>query len=140
MDDRFLSDNQPVRKVMEKEGISFVAFSPLGKGLLLGKYSKDKLPEFEEGDHRRNSKEFKYEFLASLEPKIKKLKEIFGDTQENLVRAALQYLLSFEVTGAVIPGFRNLEQVKMNLSATDNPLNDEEVAGIKNIFRDMQKY
>ncbi len=36
--------------------------------------------------------------------------------------------------GAVIPGFRNLKQVKINLSAMDKPLTDEEFQFIDQVF------
>jgi aryl-alcohol dehydrogenase-like predicted oxidoreductase len=36
--------------------------------------------------------------------------------------------------GAVIPGFRNLHQVKINLSAMDKPLTDEEFQFIDQVF------
>ena len=49
---------------------------------------------------------------------------------------ALQYLLHYKVVGAVIPGFRNLKQVKANLAQADNPLSDEEFNFIKEVFKD----
>ncbi len=136
MGDGFLADGTPVRKLLEENQISFVAFGPLGQGLLLDKYDKKNPPKFEEGDHRRGSDKFSAENLAKLEPKLEKLKEKFGGSNEELARAALQYLLHYKVVGAVIPGFRNLKQVKVNLSAADNPLNDEEFEFIKTVFSD----
>ena len=47
---------------------------------------------------------------------------------------SLQYLLHHSFVGAVIPGFRNLNQVKINLSAMDKPLTDEEFEFINNVF------
>ena len=58
---------------------------------------------------------FKPENLEKLEPKIEKLKNKFGPSNQELSRAALQYLLYYKQVGAVIPGFRNLDQVKSNL-------------------------
>ncbi len=134
MKDGFLAEGTPVRKIMEENKISFVAFSPLGKGLLLDKFSKNNPPNFADGDNRKDSNEFSAEALAELEPKLKKLKEHFGNRTEDLARAALQYLLHYKVVGAVIPGFRNLKQVKINLSAMDNPLTDDEFQFVKNTF------
>jgi aryl-alcohol dehydrogenase-like predicted oxidoreductase len=62
------------------------------------------------------------------------LKNKFGFSNQELSRIALQYLLHYKVVGAVIPGFRNLEQVKSNLSGMDNPLTEEEFNFIKKIF------
>ncbi len=134
MDDHYLADGEPVRKLLEEHGISFVAFSPLGHGLLLDKYSKNNPPKFEAGDFRGRSPKFQPEFLAELEPKLVKIKERFGSTPEDLSRVALQYLLHYKVVGGVIPGFRNLRQVVTNLACQDNPLSDEEFEFVKNLF------
>ena len=69
-----------------------------------------------------------------IEPKIEKLKNKFGPSNQELSRAALQYLLFYKQVGAVIPGFRNLDQVKSNLSGVDNPLTLEEFNFIKGVF------
>ncbi len=134
METVFLEDDSPTRKLMEENQISFVAFRPLGQGLLLDKYHKENPPQFEDGDHRKGLERFSAESLAKLEPKLAALKEKFGSTTEDLARMALQYLLHYKVVGAVIPGFRNLHQVKVNLSGADKPLTDEEFEFINKVF------
>lgn len=134
LDDKFVRDGSPTRKILEENKISFVAFGPLSQGLLLGKYNKNNPPKFEEGDHRRGQERFSAENLAKLEPKLEKIKNKLGASTEELARAALQYLLHYGVVGAVIPGFRNLKQVKTNLAAADKPISDEEFEFIKKVF------
>jgi len=134
MEKPFIEDGSPTRKLMEENKISFVAFRPLGQGLLLDKYHKDNPPKFEDGDHRKGLERFSLESLAGLEPKLTKLKEKFGSSTEDLARMSLQYLLHHKFMGAVIPGFRNLNQVKINLSAMDKPLADEEFQFINQVF------
>jgi myo-inositol catabolism protein IolS len=130
----FIEGNSPTRKLMEDNQISFVAFRPIGQGLLLGKYKKENPPKFEDGDHRKGLERFSAESLAKLEPGIEKLKNKFGSNIEDLARVALQYLLHYNFMGAVIPGFRNLQQVKVNLSAIDKPLADDEFEFVKSMF------
>lgn len=134
METVFINDDSPTRKLMEEKQISFVAFRPIGQGLLLDKYKKENPPKFEDGDHRKGLDRFSPEKLAELEPKLKKIKERFGSTIEDLARVALQYLLHYKFMGAVIPGFRNLKQVKVNLSAMDKPLADEEFNFVNDVF------
>ena len=134
IDEGVLQDNSPTRLLMEKYNISYVAFGPVAQGLLLGKYHSGNPPQFDQGDHRANQERFKAENLARLEMKIEKLRDKFGPSNQELSRAALQYLLYYKQVGSVIPGFRNLEQVKANLSGMDNPLTDEEFIFIKNLF------
>jgi aryl-alcohol dehydrogenase-like predicted oxidoreductase len=136
MERKFIDKRTPTRKFMDENQISFVAFRPIGQGLLLGKYSKDNPPKFEDGDHRKGLERFSKESLEKLEPRLNKIKDRFGDTMEDLSRVAIQFLLYYKIMGAVIPGFRNLNQVKVNLSAKDKPLNDEEFEFIKSVFTD----
>jgi aryl-alcohol dehydrogenase-like predicted oxidoreductase len=134
METIFIEEASSTRKLMDKNQISFIAFRPVGQGLLLDKYKKDKPPTFENGDHRKDLDRFSAEKLTGLEPRLEQLKEKFGPSIEDLARAALQYLLHYPVMGAVIPGFRNLKQVKINLSAMDKPLTDEEFNFINKVF------
>jgi aryl-alcohol dehydrogenase-like predicted oxidoreductase len=134
METIFIEDNSPTRKLMEDNQISFVAFRPVGQGLLLDKYKKENPPRFEDGDHRKGLERFSVQSLSKLEPGLNKLKEKFGSGIEDLARAALQYLLHYKFMGAVIPGFRNLRQVQVNLSAMDKPLTDEEFEFVKSVF------
>lgn len=139
IDDRFLQEESQTRKLLDKNNISFVAFGPLAEGVLLDKYDKNNPPKFEDGDHRKGSDRFTKENLIKLEPRFKQLKKKFGSSVEDLARAALQYILHYKVVGCVIPGFRNLKQVKANLAGQDKPLSDEEFAYIKNVFKDFNK-
>lgn len=134
MDDRFIKDGSPTRNLLDEYNISFIAFGPIAQGILLGKYSASNPPVFEPGDHRAKAERFKPENLKKVEPIVDKLKVKFGSSNQELSRAALQYLLHYDRVGAVIPGFRNLEQVKSNLSAMDKPLTQEEFNFIKDIF------
>jgi len=134
METPFIEEGSPTRKLMEENNISFVAFRPLGQGLLLDRYHKDNPPKFEDGDHRKGLGRFSVEKLAELEPKLELLKQKFGSSIEDLARMSLQYLLHYKFMGAVIPGFRNLNQVKIDLSPMDNPLTDEEFEFINQVF------
>jgi len=139
IDDRFVQEDSPTRKLLDENQISFIAFGPLAQGLMLGKYNKDNPPKFEPGDHRANSPRFTKENLAKLEPVIDKLKSKFGSTIEELARVALQYLLHYKPTGAVIPGFRNLQQVKANLAGAENPLTHDEFKFVQEAFKEINK-
>ena len=84
LDDRFIRADSRVDRLMEKHGLSFVAFSPLAQGLLLDKFDPKKPPVFEPGDHRQNSEKFSEKALAVLAPKLGKLKARFGSSTEDL--------------------------------------------------------
>ena len=132
----FIDEGNPTRKLMEENQISFIAFRPIGQGLLLGKYNKENPPKFENGDHRKGLSRFSRESLEKLEPRLNQIKAKFGSSEEALARVAMQFLLHYKFVGAVIPGFRNLRQVQVNLSAMDKPLTDDEFEFVKNVFSD----
>jgi myo-inositol catabolism protein IolS len=131
LDDQFIRAGSPVSELMEKEGMTFVAFSPLAQARLLDKYDPSKPPSFEPGDHRQNSSAFSAEEIGKLKPKLGKLKERFGDSIEDLASVALNYLLAHPQVASVIPGFRNERQVRVNLGAEGRALTAEDVEFVR---------
>ena len=134
-DDRFIADKTLVRQLIEKEKIAFIAFSPLSRGILLDRYDPQNPPKFEPGDHRSKSEKFSASNLAKVHEKLEKLKARFGQDTKELVRIALQYILHYPVVGSVIPGFRNKQQVEMNLAISGQELTGSEIEAIKKIFK-----
>lgn len=135
LDDQFIRPGSPVEKLTKEHGLSFVAFSPLAQGLLLGKYKPGQAVSFQEGDHRRGSASFNDENLNKLAPKLEKLKARFGAGPAALGRVAIQFLLSHPQVACAIPGFRNMEQVKMNIAASDPPLSQDDLEFVRSVFR-----
>ncbi len=134
MDDQFIREGTPVWRLLNERKMSFVAFSPLNQGILLGKFDPKHPPQFEEGDHRKGDKRFTTEFLLGVQPKVEKLKSRFGKDVKDLARVALQYLLANPVVCCVIPGFRNLNQVEIDLAGKDKPLTPEDIRFIGETF------
>ena len=133
---KMIDPESPVAKLIAERDLGFVAFSPMAQGLLLDKYDADNPPEFPEGDKRKLSIWFKSDFLRDMKPKLEALKERFGSSTSDLVRASLQYLLSYDAVSCVIPGFRNCSQVEMNLAPSGRHLTAEEAAWIKELMKD----
>ena len=136
LDDQFIRPDSPVSQLMERHGLSFVAFSPLAQARLLDKYDPSKPPTFEPGDHRKNSKAFSAEAIAQLKPKLAKLKERYGQSTEDLAAVALNYVLAHPHVACVIPGFRNERQVRSNLSAdTRHKLSMQDVEFVRQVLQ-----
>ncbi len=131
MDDQFIRPGSRVANLMEKEGMTFVAFSPLAQGLLLDKFDPENPPKFDEGDHRRGRDSFGTEKLRALKPKMAALKDRFGDSIEDLSAIAQRYILNMPNVACTIPGFRNERQVKCNLSAIGRELSTADMDFIR---------
>jgi len=132
--DTMVRPGNRVPKLMEKHGLSMVCFSPLGQGLLLDKFDPKKPPEFVEGDNRRGKEAFTKEGLEKIHAKLAKVKERFGDAAEDLARVALQFLLWHKHVCCPIVGFRNLNQVKIDIAGADKPLTDADVKWLREVF------
>jgi len=135
MDTKFIEPTSIVGQMLEKNHLSFVAFSPLNQGLLLDKYDAADPPVFESGDHRSGNPKFSASSLERLGPLLEKLKKRFGDTTEDLSSIALRYVLKFPNVACVIPGFRNEAQVSCNLHAAERALSPEDMSFIKGLFQ-----
>jgi myo-inositol catabolism protein IolS len=115
LSDQFIRPGGRLQKLMDAHNLSFVAFSPLEQGLLLGKYDPKNPPTFEP------------ENLAKLAPKIDKLRARFGPATDDLVRVAINYVLFMPRVCCAIPGFRNDRQARSNLSAAGKYLTADDV-------------
>ncbi len=108
-------------KVCRDLGVTIIAYSPIAKGALTGKYTPDNVPS---GMRRRK---YTRNYLARIQPLIAVLKEI-GQAHGGKTPAqiSLNWLMS---KGAVpIPGAKNLRQAQENFGALGWRLTDEEVA------------
>ncbi|MBV9469584.1 MAG: aldo/keto reductase [Abitibacteriaceae bacterium] len=135
LDDQFVRPGSRVSNLMEKHGMTFVAFSPLAQARLLDKYNPDNPPQFEPGDHRRGSGAFSAEAIAELKPKLEKLKARFGSTTEDLAAVALNYVLAQPHVACVIPGFRNERQARCNLAADGRALSADDLKFVQETLR-----
>ena len=138
MDTRMIEPQSRLAVMMAERDLGFVAFSPMAQGLLLDKFRPGNPPSFGEGDNRRDSRWFKQEFLAELAPKMDRLKERFGGGIDDLLRVSLQYPLAHRAVSCVIPGFRNVKQVELDLEPAGKALSVEDAAWVRELFKDLK--
>jgi aryl-alcohol dehydrogenase-like predicted oxidoreductase len=113
-------------ELCRKLGVTIIAYSPLEKGMLTGKFSPQNLPT------GRRAWMYNKSFLIRTEPVMQELREI-GSAHGGLTPAkvALNWLVS---KGAVpIPGARNKQQAEENAGGMAWHLSDEEVARLDTI-------
>ena len=112
-------------------GISFVAYSPLGRGFLTGTFKTfEDLPE---GDYRRNSPRFQGDnFKKNLEL-VKKVQELAREKQCTPSQIALAWLLAQGEDLVPIPGTRHRKYVDENAGAIEVELSAEDLDRINQI-------
>jgi aryl-alcohol dehydrogenase-like predicted oxidoreductase len=101
-------------------GIRFIAWSPLEKGLLSGKYSAGQLPP---GERHRG---YDRAYLSSIAPLLTLLHELARERAKTPAQIALNWILC---KGALpIPGAKSAAQVRENAGALGWRLGADEVA------------
>jgi len=133
MDRRILEDSPAVR-LIKRMKLQVVCFSPLEQGILLGKYSAKKPPQFEDGDVRKQREAFTAKGLRKVEARIDKLKTRFGSSTDEMAAAAVSFLLDYDHVLCAIPGFRNAEQVKCNTACGGAPMGAEDAEFVRRLF------
>ena len=113
-------------------GIGFVAYSPLGRGFLTGRFrSLDDLPA---GDYRRNSPRFQGEnFQRNLDlvASVEELARSRGCTPSQL---ALAWVLAQGSDIVPIPGTKQLRYLEENLGALDVSLSHGDLSRIDGVL------
>ncbi len=121
-----------LKEVCDELGIQLIAYSPLGLGLLTGKFSENSpLPKGIRGGLFKK-------LLPGIQPILNCLKEIADFRSKTLTQVALNWCIC---KGTIpIPGAKNLEQAQDNLGALGWFLDSGEVAALDNsIMRSEQQ-
>ena len=115
-------------------GIGILAHSPLGKGLLTGKYAPGHV--FSEGDERANSPRFQGDLFARYLAVANELQSVAADKNMTMVQLAIAWLLRREEVTCVLVGAKNSDQVKEHVGAADVAFSDDELERIEKILQD----
>ncbi|KAF7297138.1 SNF2 family DNA-dependent ATPase [Mycena indigotica] len=111
-------------------GVAIVAYSPLGRGLLTGKYrSRD---DFEEGDYRRTLPRFSEANFAQNVALVDRLQAIADRYGATSTQVALAWILAEHPDFFPIPGTRNISRLEENAQSAMLQLSPEDVSEIRN--------
>jgi len=113
-------------------GIRLIAYSPLEKGLLTGKYSSENPPPGVRASQYA-------ELLKRLPPVLKLLQEIgLNHGDKTVSQVSLNWLIC---KGTLpIPGAKNLKQAELNAGGAGWKLTDDEVAQLDEATDDIREY
>jgi len=132
--DQFIHPDSPLQKVMSKQKLSFIAFSPMAQGLLADVFDPENPPVFGEGDVRTGKPQFQSEYLRRLKPKLEQVQERFGRGSDVLAAVCIRFVLSHPNVAAIIHGFQDPSAVRSNLHAAERSLSEEEVEWLRSTF------
>jgi aryl-alcohol dehydrogenase-like predicted oxidoreductase len=113
---------------LEELGIGLVAYSPLGRGFLSGRFASP--DELDEGDFRRSGPRFTGENLRQNLKLAERVKELAGEKGVTPAQLALAWVLHRGKHIVPIPGTKRVSYLEENLAAADIELTEEEVERI----------
>jgi aryl-alcohol dehydrogenase-like predicted oxidoreductase len=116
---------------LDELGIALVAYSPLGRGFLSGRFTSPE--ELDEGDFRRYGPRFTGENLRENLKLAQRVKELAGERAITPGQLALAWVLHGGDHIVPIPGTKRVSYLEENLAAADVELSDEEVERIAEV-------
>jgi aryl-alcohol dehydrogenase-like predicted oxidoreductase len=115
-----------------ENGIAFVAYSPLGRGVLTGAIRR--LDDLDKGDYRRNSPRFSEGNLSRNLSLVDRLIEMAAGKECRLSQLALAWLLSRGRDIFPIPGTKHVNRLEENVGALEVSLTQDEISRLDAAF------
>jgi len=113
-------------------GITFVAYSPLGRGFLTGAFKS--IDDLAPDDVRRNHPRFQGENFRRNRDLVHAVEELAGEKGVTAAQLALAWVLSQGEHIVPIPGTRSIQRLEENIAATEIVLSDAERARLDRIL------
>jgi aryl-alcohol dehydrogenase-like predicted oxidoreductase len=118
--------------VCRELGISFVAYSPLGRGFLTGQFKRfEDLPE---DDYRRFSPRFQGENFQKNLDLVRRVEQIAKEKGCKPAQLALALVLAQDKNIVPIPGTKRRKYLEENVAAIDVKLTEKDLRRIEEIF------
>ena len=122
-----------VRRDIEEDVVPYVlehqkgviAYSPMQRGLLTGKYFPD--TTLREGDNRKYSRFFKPENIRKVNEFLSEIKPIAEKHEASLAQLALSWTIHQPGVIAALAGSRSPDQIEDNARAADIKLSEQEL-------------
>ncbi|MEJ2540924.1 MAG: aldo/keto reductase [Gemmatimonadota bacterium] len=112
-------------------GITLVAYSPLGRGLLTGHFDREHRPEgeqeYRQGESQPRFAEGNYEANLQL---VETVKEVAGRHGVSAAQVALAWVLSRGPEVIAIPGTTKLRHLESNLGALEVELSEDDLQAL----------
>jgi aryl-alcohol dehydrogenase-like predicted oxidoreductase len=113
-------------------GITFVAYSPLGRGFLTGRFGSD--GDFEDGDFRRNHPRFAGDNFAANQRLAAAVTAFAAQKGCTPAQVALAWVLAQGDDIVPIPGTKRLSYLEDNLAALEIDLSGKECRQLEQAF------
>jgi len=117
--------------VVRELGIGFVAYSPIGRGFLSGRFKT--IDDLEPTDYRRLSPRFQGDNFARNLDLVRRIEEIARAKGVTPAQLAIAWILSRGNDIVPIPGSRSIGHLEENIAAAEIELTSEDLARIDEV-------
>lgn len=121
-----------------QNNIGVVAYSPMQRGLLTGKFSAERLAALAPDDHRKRHRDFQEPQLSATLELVEGLKRIAERNGRTCAQLALSWVLRRPEVTAAIAGARRPEQIVETAPASDWKLSEEDIEEIEQLLAERQ--
>ena len=129
-------DTETLFPALEELGIALVAFSPLAKGFLSGKYLER--PTFDHPEDNRSGRyQFSEEGFAYYQAVLELIRSMAQEKGATMAQIALAWMMCRKPWIVPIPGTRNVSRMEENAKASDITLTPQEVEKIDGALDQM---
>jgi aryl-alcohol dehydrogenase-like predicted oxidoreductase len=116
---------EEIFRTVRELGIGFVAYSPLGRGFLTGRWQKPE--DIPEDDFRRSNPRFQGDNFYKNMELVDKVRQIADEKGVEPGQLALAWVLAQADDIVPIPGTKHLKYLQQNIAAADIELSDEDL-------------
>jgi len=119
--------------------IGIIPYSPMQRGLLTGKYTRENINSLDKRDHRLREPYFQEPELSVNLQLVEGLKPIAEENGRSLAQLAVAWVLrKFEVTAAIV-GARRPSQIEETAPAAEWELSDEDIETIDALLEEREQ-
>jgi aryl-alcohol dehydrogenase-like predicted oxidoreductase len=132
-------ERQPEKELLpfcHANNISVLAYSPLGRSLLTGKYAKGSV--FSPDDVRAMDPEFQGKIFEINLSAVEKLRPLAAESHRTLAQLAVAWVLSNPAVAVALVGAKTRTQVEENAGASDTLLPPDVLARMSDILEDTE--
>lgn len=129
-------ENNGTKQFCQEKNIGVIAYSPLQRGILTGKMTPDW--EFDEDDHRPNTKHYKEPNFTEIIQFVEKLRPIAEERLVTIPQLVLNWTMDYPGIKTVLAGSRNPEQIEENAKAANFSLSEEEKNKINALIDELE--
>jgi len=119
--------------------IGVIVYSPMQKGLLTGKFTRERVQNLPEDDHRRRDPRFQDPELSANLKLVKDLSSIAEKSGRTVAQLAIAWVLRRREVTAAIVGARRPSQIEETVVAGDWVLSKKDIAAIEALLDRRQK-